>query len=56
MEQASLAVFTAVICFAVSKYNLIKFKLYNNWSEQTVNNILESAMASSSKPIKFAHL
>ena len=29
-EQASLAVFTAVFCFAHAEYNLIKLKLYNN--------------------------
>ena len=29
-EQASIAVFTAVFCFTHAKYNLIKFKLYNN--------------------------
>ena len=29
-EQASLAVFTATICFVDAEYNLIKLKLYNN--------------------------
>ena len=29
-EQVSIAVFTAVFCFTHAKYNLIKFKLYNN--------------------------
>ena len=33
-EQASLAVFTAH-----AEHNLIKLKLYNNWSTQAVNNI-----------------
>ena len=55
-EQASLAVFTAAFCFAFAEHNLIKLKLYNNWSAQAVNNILECAMWNSSKPIKFAYL
>ena len=42
-EQASFA-FTYVIYFAHAKHNLIKIKLYNNWSVQAVNNISESAM------------
>ena len=29
-EQASIAVFTAVFCFAHAKYHLIKLKLYND--------------------------
>ena len=29
-EQASLAVFTAVFCFAHAEHNLIKPKLYNS--------------------------
>ena len=29
-EQASIAVFTAVLCFAHAKQHLIKLKLYNN--------------------------
>ena len=47
-EQASIAVFTAVFCFAHAKHNLIKFKLYTNWSA--------CAMWNSKKPIKFPHL
>ena len=43
-EQASLAVFTAVLCFTHAEYNLIKLKLYNNWSVQPVNSISECAM------------
>ena len=42
-EQASLA-FSNLFCFAHAENNLIKFKLYNNWSAQAVNNISESAM------------
>ena len=42
-EQVSLA-FTDVFCFAHAQHNVIKVKLYNNWSAQAVNNILESAM------------
>ena len=29
-EQASIAVFTAVFCFAHAKHHLIKLKLYND--------------------------
>ena len=43
-KQASLAVFTAEICFAPAKHNLIKLKFKNNRSAQAVNNILEDAM------------
>ena len=43
-EQASIAVFTAVFCFTHAKHNLIKLNLYNNWSAQAVNSILECAM------------
>ena len=39
-EQASIAVFTAVLCFTHAKHPLIKLKLYNNWSAQTVNVVL----------------
>ena len=39
-EQASIAVFTAVFCFTHAKHNLIKLKLYNNWSAQAVNSVL----------------
>ena len=38
-EQASLALF-----IAHAKHNLIKLKLYNNWSAQTVNSILDCAI------------
>ena len=41
-------------CFAQAEHNLIKFKLYNNWSAQAVE--LLCVMWNSSKPIKFAHL
>ena len=43
-EQASIAVFTAVFCFTHAEHNLIKLNLYNNWSAQAVNSILECAM------------
>ena len=39
-EQASIAVGTAVFCFAHAKQHLIKLKLYNNWSAQAVNSVL----------------
>ena len=51
-EQASLVVFTVAFSFVHAEYNLIKLKLYNNWSAQAVNNILYSAMWNSTKPIK----
>ena len=38
-EQASTAVSTAVLCFTHAEHHLIKFKLYNNWSVQTVNSV-----------------
>ena len=50
-EQSSLRFFVVH-----AEHNLIKLKLYNNWSAQAVNNILECAMWNSSKPIKFAYL
>ena len=55
-EQASMAVFTAVFCFTQAEHNLIKLKLYNNWSAKAVNSISECAMWNSKKPIKFSHL
>ena len=42
-EQASLAL-TAAVCFAHAEYNLIKLKLYNNWSAKAIDNISWSAM------------
>ena len=33
-------VFTAVFCFTHVEYNLIRLKLYNNWSAQAVNRVL----------------
>ena len=44
-EQTSVT-FATAFCFAHAEHNLIKLKLYNNWSG-------ESAMWNSSKPIKF---
>ena len=38
-EQASIAIFTALFCFTHAEHNLIKLKLYNNWSAQAVNSI-----------------
>ena len=42
-EQASIAVFTALLCyvfyFTHAEHHLIKPKLYNNWSAQTVNSV-----------------
>ena len=42
-----------VLFIAHAEHNLIKRKLYNNWSEQAVNSISGCAMWNSSKPIKF---
>ena len=47
-EQASLVFF-----IVHAEHKLIKLKLYNNWSEQAVNDISECAMWNSSKPIEF---
>ena len=55
-EEASFAVFTVVFSFTHAKHNLIKLKLYNNWSAQAANSISECAMWNSKKPIKFTHL
>ena len=52
-KQASLSVFTDAFCFAHVEHNLIKLKLYNNWSAQAVNNILECAMWNSSNQSNF---
>ena len=49
-EQALLVLFITHV-----EHNLIKLKLYNNQPVQAVNNILESVMWNSSKPIKFPH-
>ena len=46
MNKHHFQSFTAAFCFAHAKQNLA----------QAVNNISESAMWNSSKPIKFAHL
>ena len=45
-----------MFCFTHGEHNLIKLKLFNNWSVQAVNSILDCAMWNSNKPIKFAHL
>ena len=50
-EQTSLVFF-----IAHAEHNLIKLKLYNNKSAQTVNIISESGMWNSSKPIKCPHV
>ena len=58
-EQASIAVFTAVFCFTQTEHNLIKPKLYNNWSAQAVNSVLceiQMCYVKFKEPIKFAHL
>ena len=52
-NEEALLVFTAAFCFAHAEYNLIKPKLRNDWSASAVDNISESAMWNSSKPINF---
>ena len=54
-EQASLA-FANVFCFGHAQRNLIKLKLYNNWSVQAVNNISESAMWNLKQTNQIHHL
>ena len=54
-EQALLAL-TDMFCFAHSEHNLIKLKLYNNWSAQAVNNISESPMWNSKQTNQIHHL
>ena len=39
-EEVSILVFTTAFCFTHAKHNLIKLKLYNNWSAQAVNSVL----------------
>ena len=56
LVQVSLAVFTAAFCSEYAEHDLIKFKLYNNWSAQAANSISEIAMSNSSKQTKFSHL
>ena len=55
-DQVSLAVFAVVFYFTHAEHNLIKLRLYNNWSARAVNSYSECAMWNSRKPIKFAHL
>ena len=55
-EKASTSVLTSVFCFTRAEHNLIKLKLYNNWSAQAVNSISECDMWNSKKPVKFIHL
>ena len=43
-------------CFVYAEHNLVKLKLYYNWSAQAVNIISKYVMWNSSKPIKLAYL
>ena len=54
-EQVSLA-FTDVLCFTHAKQDLSKLKLYNNWSAQAVNSVLESAMWNSNQTSQMHHV
>ena len=53
-EQPSLG-FTDVFCLAHAEHNLIKLKLYINWSTQAVNNSSESAMWNSKQTNQIHH-
>ena len=52
-ELALIAVFTALFCFTHVEYNLIKLKLYNNWSAQTVNSVLCEIQRNQSNVLTF---
>ena len=39
MNEHRLQSLCCVVCFAHAEHNLIKIKLYNNWSAQVVNSI-----------------
>ena len=52
-EQRSIAVFTAVFCFTHAEHNLIKLKLYNNWSAQAVNSVLYEIQRNQSNLLTF---
>ena len=39
-EEASIEVFTAVFCFTRAEHNVIKLKVYNNWSVQAVSSAI----------------
>ena len=51
--QASFAVFTAVFCFTHAEHHLIKLKLYNNRSAQTVNSVLSEIQREQSNLLTF---
>ena len=44
------------LLLSYAEHNLIKLKLFNNWSAQVANSMLECAMWNSKKPLKLAHL
>ena len=52
-EQALIAVFTAVFCFTHVKHNLIKLKLYNNWSVPAVVSALREIQRNQSNLLTF---
>ena len=52
-EQASIAVFTAVFCFTHVENHLIKLKLYNHWSVQTVITVLYEIQRNQSNLLTF---
>ena len=52
-EQASIAVFAVVFCFTHAEYNLIKLKLYSNWSAQAVHSVLCEIQRSQSNLLPF---
>ena len=54
-DQKSFA-FTDAFCFTHAQHNLIKLKLYNNWSAKAANSILERAMWNSKQTNQIHHL
>ena len=56
MSKHCLQFLLLCVVFTNAEHNSIKLKLYNNWSVQAVNGILECAMWKLKEPIKFAHL
>ena len=52
-EKASIAVFTAVICFKYAENHLTKLKVYNSWSAQAVNSVICEVQRNESNLLTF---
>ena len=52
-EKASIAAFTAVICFKYAENHLTKLKLYNSWSAQAVNSVVCEVQRNESNLLTF---